>query len=290
MALGALGFAVVVGCGVAFQAGVVQEARLRRSRLNAECREEFSISREIKSVRVFEGDYADAICEAVEAVGSAAIADKGSFSLAIPGGSVVKALGGLSETAMDFGKMHVFFCNERIGENKCYKGALDSFATAKGVPAENVHGVGSGDARSVAQEYESLLKTHHSIDNDGALPSFDMMLLGTGEDGHCGSIYPNSPEVRETGLGRIVFPIEGKEAIALSIDVMSASKVVLVSAAGAGRAPMVAKALSGEFGDFDCPAGLVDAKEETLWYVDEDSVSQFDEMQDDDEFEDDDDD
>ena len=40
---------------------------------------------------------------------------------------------------------------------------------------------------------------------------------------------------------------------------MNAAKCVIVSAAGAGRAEMVAKALAGNFGPFDCPAGLVEA-------------------------------
>lgn len=232
---------------------------------------------------------ADEICQAVSTVGSAAIAQKGSFSLAIPGGSVVKALGGLGDDAFDFTKLHVFFCNEFIGANKCYEGALESFVTAKGVPVENVHGVGVGTPTEVAARYEQLLKTHPSIDNSGVLPSVDMILLGTGDDGHCGNIYPESLEVKQTGLGKVVLPIEsdGKQVVAVSIDFMSAAKIAVVSAAGANRASMVAKALSGNFGDYDCPAGMVDAKEETIWFVDQDSIAEFDEMQEVDDFDDD---
>jgi 6-phosphogluconolactonase/glucosamine-6-phosphate isomerase/deaminase len=40
---------------------------------------------------------------------------QGGFSLAIPGGSVVTALSKLEASDMDFSKMHIFFCNERIG-------------------------------------------------------------------------------------------------------------------------------------------------------------------------------
>mmetsp|Transcript_27025 Transcript_27025/g.108156 ORF Transcript_27025/g.108156 Transcript_27025/m.108156 type:complete len:120 (-) Transcript_27025:221-580(-) len=116
-----------------------------------------------------------------------------------------------------------------------------------------------------------------------------MMLLGTGDDGHCGSLYPESPEIKATGLGKLVLAVDGKDAVAMTMDMMCASKVALVSAAGPARAEMVAKALSGNFGDFDCPAGMVDAKEETLWFVDEDSIAEFNEMQDDDDYDDDDD-
>ena len=73
------------------------------------------------------------------------------------------------------------------------------------------------------------------------------------------------------------WPQDG-DFVAISMDVMCAAKVVLVSAAGAGRAPMVAKALSGEFGPFDCPAGMVEAAEDTLWFTDKEGVADFEEM------------
>ena len=102
-----------------------------------------------------------------------------------------------------------------------------------------------------------------------------MLLLGTGGDGHCGMLFPDSPEIKATGQGLSVVAVEGKAAVALTMDVMCAAKYVLVSAAGAGRAEMVSKALSGEFGPYDCPAGMVEAQIETLWFVDEESMTDF---------------
>ena len=124
--------------------------------------------------------------------------------MAIPGGSVVAALGGFEGTdAFDFSKMHVFFCNEKIPSYPCLEGAL-AVTKKIGVPDENVHGVGEGSPAEVAEKYSELLKTHPSIDNDGPVPSVDMMLLGTGPDGHCGCIFPDSAEVKATGSGAAV--------------------------------------------------------------------------------------
>uniref|UniRef100_A0A7S3NKD1 Glucosamine/galactosamine-6-phosphate isomerase domain-containing protein n=1 Tax=Aureoumbra lagunensis TaxID=44058 RepID=A0A7S3NKD1_9STRA len=253
--------------------------------------EEFSISREIKNVRVFDGDFASEICEIVQSVGMSAIAEKGSFSLAIPSGSVVRALSRLADDCMDYSKVHIFFCNEIVGENTCYNGALEAFTTDKGIPEENVHKVPQGDdLNAIAKEYENLLTSHESIDHSSALPSVDVILLGTGDDGHCGCIFPNSLQVKQTGLGKIILPIPDKNVIAVSIDFMSAAKVAVISAAGAGRAEMVSKALSGNYDDFECPAALVDAKEETIWMVDEDSITDFNELNDDFDYDEDDDD
>lgn len=241
--------------------------------------ESFAVSRVIKDVRVFDGDYAADIRDEVTEKAEEAIQKKGSFSLAIPGGSVVAALGGLEKDAFDFTKMHIFFCNEKIPSNPCLEGALEQ--TRKiGVPDENVHGVGEGTPAEIAERYSQLLKTHPSIDNSRVVPSVDMMLLGTGPDGHCGCIFPDAAEIKATGMGQVVQAGNDERAdgdfVAVSMDMMCNSKVVLVSAAGAGRAPMVAKALSGEFGPFECPAGRVEGLEETIWFTDEDGIKDYD--------------
>jgi len=240
--------------------------------------DEFAISRVVKDVSVFDGDYADDIRAAVIDVATKSIAEKGSFSLAVPGGSVVAALGGLEEGAFDFTKMHVFFCNEKIPSLPCVEGALAEMNKI-GCPVDNVHGVGEGTAAEIAASYSTLLGEHPSIDNTGSVPSFDMMLLGTGPDGHCGCLFPDSAEIKATGSGAVVLAGNDDRAdgdfVAVSMDVMCAAKVVLVSAAGAGRAPMVAKALAGEFGPTDCPAGMVEGVDETLWFTDKEGVAEF---------------
>jgi 6-phosphogluconolactonase len=132
-----------------------------------------------QAVRVFDGDsvaadIASEIQEEVAAVAAACISEKGSFSIAIPGGSVVAAFGGIPSEALDFSKCHVFFCNEKIPSYQCLEGALPE--TKKlGIPDEQVYGVGEGTPAAVAESYTKLLTEHPSIDNSGVVPSFDMM-------------------------------------------------------------------------------------------------------------------
>mmetsp|Transcript_14458 Transcript_14458/g.45155 ORF Transcript_14458/g.45155 Transcript_14458/m.45155 type:complete len:277 (-) Transcript_14458:139-969(-) len=227
-------------------------------------------------VKVFDSEagIGEAIVAEVVASATAAIASKGSFSLAIPGGSVVTALKAMPADACDFSKVHVFFCNERIGEWKCYKGALDAFATRCGIPQAQVHRVSEGEPSDAAAKYETLLRSSACVDNTGKVPAVDLVLLGTGDDGHCGSLYPDSEQIKMTGQGKAVLPIsEGdKKSIAVSMDFMCAAKKAIVSAATGKRASMVARAVSGEFGPYDCPAGMVRARS-TVWFVDSDSVA-----------------
>merc|ERR1712087_350366 len=243
--------------------------------------EEFAISKEIKSVRVFDGAYDVDICDEVAVQAKACISEKGSFSLCIPGGSVVKALGCMPSDAFDFSKTHIFFANEKIPSYPCISGALE-ITQKLGVPDEQVYSVGEGSPSEIASAYSSLLKSHPSIDNSGAMPSVDMMLLGTGPDGHCGCLFPDSAEIKATRSGAIVLAGNDERAdgdfVAVTMDVMCAAKVVLVSAAGSGRASMVAQALSGNFGPYECPAGMVGAQEETLWFTDKESIAEFEEI------------
>lgn len=75
------------------------------------------------------------LCDEVAAAGTACIANKGSFSLCIPGGSVVAALAKMPTDAFDFTKMHVFFANEKIPSYPCLNGALE-ITKALGVPED----------------------------------------------------------------------------------------------------------------------------------------------------------
>merc|ERR1711971_1233132 len=126
--------------------------------------------------------------------------------------------------------MGVFFTGERLGQNKSYCAALDAFCDKCKIT--NVYPPlhrplwSTGTALpayvsiEAADSYASLLKHHPAIDNSGPVPSFDMLLLGVGEDGHCGSLHPQSDQIKQAGNGKIVFALEKKNQIAISMDVM----------------------------------------------------------------------
>lgn len=80
-----------------------------------------------------------------------------------------------------------------------------------------------------------------------------MMLIGVGDDGHIGSLYPGREEVLDTS-GRWVLPVEMKVpgSITLSLPVMAAAERVLVAACGVsdkyplGKSEAMAKAIEDE--------------------------------------------
>lgn len=57
---------------------------------------------------------------------------------------------------------------------------------------------GTGDAPAEAEAYEAQLRalpTSVLPRGEDGIPVFDMALIGVGDDGHVGSLYPNREEV-----------------------------------------------------------------------------------------------
>jgi 6-phosphogluconolactonase len=237
-----------------------------------------------RTIVTFDDDKAMSaeLVKQVTATLDAAIKAKGSAALCIPAGSVVSALKALDPAALDWTKVNVFFTGERLGQNKSYSAALESFCNKCKVsnvffplvrPLFSTGGpLPQFAVDEAAAAYTALLKSHPSIDNSGPMPSFDLLLLGVGEDGHCGSLHPKSNEIKGTGKGTVTFGIckEGKNQIAISMDVMCASKKVILASTGAKKADAVKMAVGGAFEEFNCPAALVKTKDiaNTIWYVD----------------------
>ena len=71
---------------------------------------------------------------------------------------------------------------------------------------------GTADAKAEAASYEAQLKALPPsvlpVNSEG-LPVFDLMLIGVGDDGHVGSLYPDRDEVMDVS-GRWVLPVEMK--------------------------------------------------------------------------------
>ena len=149
----------------------------------------------------------------VEAAAEAAIAARGHFALAIPGGSVLKMLA-KSEAPAWASKTTLAYVN-----HKCVAmddAALATHAKAGALFLDRWDGInalvmdGTDDAVAEALAYEDKLKALPEEvlpRNAAGMPVFDMMLIGVGDDGHVGSLYPGREEVLDAS-GRWVLPVE----------------------------------------------------------------------------------
>jgi len=232
----------------------------------------------IVEVNSTEEEVAEGLCERVVDTAKECIAEKGAFSLAVPGGSVAKALKGLAAAeGVEWDKVHLFFVNERCPERKNYNLALDTFVNAVGIPLSQVYTVGDGTPAEEATLYEeqvtSLPESVLAVSDAGA-PIFDLILLGMGADGHVGSIYPGSPEAME--MNGLILGVEkpDKKSITFSLPLLNAAKTVVIAATGAKKAERVRAALEDELAPGELPGAAVEPYDgKVVWLLDEGSAS-----------------
>lgn len=209
-----------------------------------------------------------------------AIKARGHFALAIPGGSVLTML---ADTAPDWAdKCTIAYVNHKAVPMDDSALATHAKASAKFLDAgwagcDVIVMDGTDDAPAEAASYERKLKsldeTRLPRDSATGLPIFDLMLIGVGDDGHVGSLYPNREEVLDSS-GAWVLPVEMKQpgSITLSMAAMQASKEVVIAACGVsekypkGKSEAMGRGIEGDETPTTFPA--VGLREVADWILD----------------------
>ena len=150
-----------------------------------------------------------------------------------------------------------------------------------GVEPERVHpmapsGGKFGDsADEAAAHYAEVLATTSDRATDMPVPTFDVLLLGVGEEGHTASLFPDTPYVREeqrTTVGVHDCPKPPPTRISLTLPAIRSATEVWLITTGAAKAEPVAAALGGA-DPVDIPAAGARGRDATLWMLDRDAAS-----------------
>ncbi|MDT5296334.1 MAG: 6-phosphogluconolactonase [Acidobacteriota bacterium] len=203
---------------------------------------------------------------------------RGSFSLALSGGStphrVYELLAGEEfRDRVDWPNVHVFFGDERTvppdHAESNYRMANEALLSRVPVPAENVHRIeGVGDAAANASKYESEMR---GLYGDAEWPRLDLVMLGMGDDGHTASLFPGTAALEETRAWVVANWVEKFDAwrITLSAPAIDAARNILFLVTGAGKSERLREVLKGERDPARLPSQLIEPRDGTLeWYVD----------------------
>ncbi len=190
---------------------------------------------------------------------------RGRFAVALSGGSTPRRLysllgSGRYRDEIDWKHVHLFWADERCvpgdHQESNFKAAFDLFLSKVPVPPGNIHRIkGEKGAGAAAGEYESDLRKFFSAP---ASPSFDLIILGVGEDGHTASLFPGSPSLAE--VSKLAVPVfkesPGINRVTLTFPVLNSASQVLFLVSGRAKGPVVHDIL--ETGNAEhYPAGLV---------------------------------
>ena len=155
---------------------------------------------------VIPGDHKETIRFCIEhflAIGNQAIADRGSYAVALSGGSTPKAIfEGLCNpqhhTKIDWSKVLLFWSDERAVEpshpDSNYLMAMEAGFKKLPIPKEHIFRMeAEHDIEANAARYEKLI--------EAKVPSrsFDLVMLGMGDDGHTASLFPQTHALQAEG-------------------------------------------------------------------------------------------
>eukprot|EP00803_Ostreobium_quekettii_P009307 evm.model.scf_1138.7 EVM.evm.TU.scf_1138.7 scf_1138:48967-50103(-) len=223
------------------------------------------------------GAAAEGLAKMVLAASAKAIAERGAFTLALSGGSLLNLLSALVGGKAEFDKWHVVWVDERVvphdSPDSSYRGAREAFLSKVPIPEANVHAIAEGlGAKQAAVNYEGrLLGLDEAVlPRDAGMPRFDMVLMGMGPDGHVGSLFPNAPQTAAAEgwvLAVEDSPKPPSERITLSMPVINAAREVVVVAMGEGKAEAVQRVLEVQALPGALPAQLVRPAEGSLTWV-----------------------
>jgi 6-phosphogluconolactonase len=222
-------------------------------------------------------------------VGRAALARRGGYTVALAGGSTPRASYALlaqdergKGTGLAWDKVEVFFGDERpvppehLESN--FRMAQEALLSHVMVKPQRVHRIrGELEATPAAAEYESAVKTT-LVNSVQDIPSFDLILLGMGPDGHTASLFPGSPALQETTRLVCANWVEklGTSRITFTFPLLNAAAQVLFMVAGADKADMLRRVLKGEPSGATYPAQRVQPTTgRLLWMLDEAAAQQL---------------
>lgn len=156
---------------------------------------------------------------------------------------------GMHDLRSDFSKWQIFFCDERIvpedDKESTYgvykRDLLDNYPK---FPKTAFYPVNCKlSATDAAVEYEKTIrKAFGQKEGSTEVPSFDLLILGIGPDGHTASLFPEHPLLDEKTV--LIAPIENSpkpppKRVTMTYPLINSAKVCLFGAQGAGKAQIL---------------------------------------------------
>ncbi len=225
------------------------------------------------------------------------------FTLSLAGGSTPRktyeTLASMDGSKMPWGSSHIYFGDERWvphdDQDSNYRMARESLLDQVAVPSDQVHPV-PVDGPSTQYDsnvYESVIRqTFLDLErdarisgaaqqpvyhNDRGTPTFDMILLGLGDDGHTASLFPRAYDLFEKDE-LVCTAFQGDQPrVTMALPLLRSARRAVFLVSGKGKSDIVRRVIEGDEPGTDLPARLVVPYDGSVtWLLDRDAASKLD--------------
>ena len=213
---------------------------------------------------------------------SATLQVQDRFTIVLSGGSTPKKLHTLLAASpykeqIDWSRLHIFWGDERAVPFEDVRNnarmAFDTLIEHVPIPRNQVHVMDTKlDPESAASEYERILRRY--FDETG--PTFDLVLLGMGDDGHTLSLFPGKPIVHEERKWVAAYYLREQNMfrITLTAPVTNRSRKIAFLVSGAGKASALKQVLEGDYRPDTYPSQLIKPEDgEVHWFLDKEAAA-----------------
>ncbi|MEM9271932.1 MAG: 6-phosphogluconolactonase [Cyanobacteria bacterium P01_F01_bin.143] len=211
-----------------------------------------------------------------------AIASRGQCSIALAGGSTPKPLyEALAQENLPWDKIQVFWGDERYvaptHQDSNQRMARQAWLDKIEIPEANIHPVPTESQNPAidAANYEEVMRTIFAVDAP-TFPSFDIILLGMGDDGHTASLFPQTLVLNEFEKAISVGNKDGQPRITFTVPLLNQASCVLFLVAGKNKQTALEQVFAAQGDAMTYPSRLIDPQGELLWLLDLDAGAKID--------------
>ncbi len=208
-----------------------------------------------------------------------AIANHGRFSIALSGGSTPRVLYGLLgaepyRSQIDWALVEIFWSDERCvppdSKDSNYSLAQEVLLSKIPISASQIHRMPADKADRDAASLEYTQEMQSVFGTDG-IPSFDLLQLGMGPEGHTASLFPHQESLQEQQ--RLVMPVTVPKPppprLTFTPPLLNAAHHILFLVTGADKADAVQAVLESGYQPDEYPAQIVRPPHgEVTWMLD----------------------
>jgi 6-phosphogluconolactonase len=226
--------------------------------------------------------FSQAAAEALVQVAATTTAAQGRFTWVLTGGHTPKRLYELLANApfkdrVPWDKVEFFWGDERAvppeHAESNFRLAREALLNKLRLKEEQIHRMPAerDDLENAAWDYQIEIARVFGTDPEGKPPSFDLILLGMGADGHTASLFPHTEAVKEETrwVTSNYVPKLDRFRLTFTARLLNRAARVWFLVAGDNKADALAQVLEGPSDPVRLPAQLVQPQAgELIWFID----------------------